>query len=117
MGEITTGALTGNRTIVLSSRISTAGSLFLTLGHELMHAYTMAWHGDLIDQITDQYGEYANEVFNEYIAYQWEAGMGNQILSNPDTWAGYFSAQYIGEILIYEKHYRGGWRRIELGFT
>jgi hypothetical protein len=59
-GKITTGTDTGKK----------AGDLFLTLGHELVHANMIAFHGDAIDTIMQQFGDVGNEAFNECVLEQ-----------------------------------------------
>ena len=59
--------------IFLNNKIKKAGDLFLTLGHELIHAYTLRYHGTLVDSIEKEGGEMAREVFMELIAFKWQA--------------------------------------------
>jgi RHS repeat-associated protein len=114
-GKIATGTDTGNKFIVLNNNISKAGDLFLTLGHELVHANMIAFHGDVIDTIKQQYGDVGNEAFNELIAYQWEAGIAEKMWADKDTLRKYVTDEYIGGILIIRNWYQNIWGYIDRG--
>ena len=58
-------------TIRLSSKLN-SGNLFLTLSHELVHAFTMAYHKDVVEKMEKYYGEKGKEAFMELLAYRWE---------------------------------------------
>jgi RHS repeat-associated protein len=114
-GKITTGTATGNKFIVLNNNISKAGDLFLTLGHELVHASMVAFHGDVLDTIKQQYGDVGNEAFNELIAYQWEAGIAEKMWADKDTLRKYATKEYIGGILYNLNKYQNLWSYIDSG--
>jgi RHS repeat-associated protein len=116
MGKIATGAKTGRRFIVLNSKISKAGDLFLTLGHELVHAYMIAFRGDLIDTVTQRFGELGNEAFNEHIAYQWEVSAADHMWDS-EKWKEYISPGHLGGIWWQFDMYERLWPLVRRGIT
>ncbi|MBU7018354.1 MAG: hypothetical protein HXS44_12660, partial [Theionarchaea archaeon] len=114
-GKIATGTDTGNKFIVLNNNISKAGDLFLTLGHELVHANMIAFHGDVIDTIQQQFGDLGNEAFNELIAYQWEGGIAEKMWADKDKLQKYVTNEYAGGIWCMRDWYQNIWSYIDRG--
>jgi hypothetical protein len=115
-GRITSGKDPMKRTLVLNNKISKAGDLFLALGHELVHAYMIAFHGDLIDTVTQRFGELGNEAFNEHIAYQWEVSAANHMWGS-EKWHKYISPGHLGGVWWQFDMYDRLWPLIKRGIT
>jgi hypothetical protein len=65
--------------IDLSNEIEYAGDLFLTLGHELIHAVMEGRERNIVKSIEKQYGTELKEVFMELTSYQWQFSVLNQV--------------------------------------
>ena len=78
-GEIRSGLGGATYSIVLSNEIKDAGDLFLTFGHELIHAVMEGRERNVVKSIEEQYGTELKDVFMELISYQWQFSVLNQV--------------------------------------
>ena len=53
--------------------------------------------------------------FNEFIAYQWEAGIADKMWADKDTLRKYATDEYIGGILYNLSKYQNLWSYIDSG--
>jgi len=49
------------------------------LGHELAHAFMIAYHGDTLKSIEQRFTEHGLDVYMEYISYEWQFSILNQV--------------------------------------
>ncbi len=78
-GEVRPNETGTQGTIRIANRITKAGDLFLTLGHELIHAGIMGCQGNILKSVEQQYGGELKNVFVELTSYEWESSVMSEV--------------------------------------
>ena len=104
-GEIQSGDNESIKSIVFADWIPSVEDLYMTIGHELIHAYMIGYHGDTIASIEEYYGKDVGVAYMELISYDWQFNMLNKVPGVSDYLKTTIEEQY--------KKYSHFWEIIE----